>query len=254
MGPLQPRPDLPGPLRLGPAQEDLRLALEAFRSAHRPEERPTRLEMGYVRQALGDQRGARDHYDRVIAADAGGKYARAARVNRAKLDVDVGAADRARAEYDALIAEDPADASAASALLGRALLALRVGEPGAAEADLTALLGRPEGLDPDDPPRAEVLAHRALALLILGRPDDAERDAAEAFRRAPSPARERLWARALVATGRVDPLRLDRPDEVARGPRRGRGWPTRSAPRPNGSATRRRAPARRPCAPRRPAP
>jgi tetratricopeptide (TPR) repeat protein len=133
------------------------------------------------------------------------------------------AADRARAEYDALISEDPADASAASARLGRALLALRRGEAQAAEADLSALLGRPEGVDPDDPPRAEVLAHRALALLLLGRPGDAERDAAEAFRRAPSPARDRLWARALLAKGRVDPLRLDRPDEIARWPAPGPG-------------------------------
>ena len=55
------------------ALEDLRLALEAFRAEHRPEEQRTRLELGLVHQSLGDQAAARADYDRVIAADPGGR-------------------------------------------------------------------------------------------------------------------------------------------------------------------------------------
>jgi tetratricopeptide (TPR) repeat protein len=201
------------------AKTDLNLALKAFHAEHRPEEWRTRLELGLVYQSLGDQAEARAQYERVIAADPKGDYARAARVNRAKLDVDAGAADRAMAEYHALLAEHPADASAR---LGRALLALRQGRAGPAESDLNVLLARPEVPDPEDPAnRAEVLAQRALARLILGRAADAERDASEAFRLAPGPAHERLHARTLVALGRVDQVRLDNPDELARWPGRG---------------------------------
>ena len=161
-------------------------------------------------------------------------------MNRAKLDVDAGAADRARAEYDALLAENPDDTSAR---LGRALLALRHGRAEAAEADLTALLGRPDVPDPEDTAtRAELLAHRALARLILGRPAEAERDAAEAFRLAPGPARERLRARALRGGGpdRSGPARPPRRGGAVAGARpRARRRPPRR--RPTGSGPRRRA-------------
>jgi tetratricopeptide (TPR) repeat protein len=90
------------------------------------------------------------------------------------------------------------------------LLELRGGQAARAEADLTILLR-------DDPEEAaEIFAWRALARLVLGRPPDAEADAANAFRRRPSPSRERLWIRTLLALGRVeDLLWLKSPDDLA---------------------------------------
>src|SRR5205823_6419327 len=154
-----------------------------------------RLNLGIVKQAVGDDAGARAAYESVIPA--GGQLARWGRLNRAKLDFDAGAVDRAWAEYDALLDEDPRDAPAR---LSRALLALWLGRAAQSEMDLTIVL-------PEAPERAdEILARRALARLALGRLEDAEGDAAGAFRRKPSPSRERLWIRTLLALRRVQDL------------------------------------------------
>ena len=88
-------------------------------------------------------------------------------------------------------------------------LALRFGRAAQSETDLTTLLQQaPERAD-------EILAIRAKARLALGRLEDAEADAAGAYRRKPSPSRERLWIRTLLALHRVeDLLWLDRPDNL----------------------------------------
>ena len=55
-----------------------------------------------------------------------------------------------------------------------------------------------------------------MARLVLDRLDEAEADAAGAFRRRPTPSRERLWVRTLLALRRVDELCwLDQPDDLA---------------------------------------
>jgi len=185
------------------ALDDLNRALAPPQGADLLE---ARLSFGLVKQVLGDDAGARSAYESVIAAGPGNPFARAGRLNRAKLDIDAGAVDRAWAEYDALLAEDPRDAPAR---LSRALLALRFGRAAQSEADLTILLEQ-------DPERAdETLARRAMARLALGRLEGAEADAAGAYRRKPSPSRERLWVRTLLALHRVDDLSwLNRPDEL----------------------------------------
>ena len=167
----------------------------------------SQLELGIVKQVLGDDVGARAAYEAVIAAGAGGPLARAGRLNRAKLDIDSGATDRAWAEYHSLLLEDSRDAPAR---LSRALLALRLGRYQQADADLTLLLR-------DDPERSdEILARRAMARLALDRLDEAEADALGAFRRRPTPSRERLWVRTLLALRRVDELCwLDQPDDLS---------------------------------------
>jgi serine/threonine protein kinase/Tfp pilus assembly protein PilF len=197
------------------ALEDLNQAMALSQGIDFPE---LLLELGLAKQNLGDIAGARAAYESVIRSQAGGPLARAGRLNGAKLDNDEGAVDRARAEYDALLDDDPRDSEAR---LSRALLALRHGRPARAEADLTVLLGEiPERAD-------EIYARRALARLALGRADDAEDDAANAFRRRPSPSRERLWIRTLIAQGRVEELLwLNDPDDVAELPGGGRSWRT----------------------------
>jgi tetratricopeptide (TPR) repeat protein len=186
------------------ALDDLKRALASPQGADVPE---VHLQFGVVKQLLGDDAGARAAYKAVIAAAApGDPFARAGRLNRAKLDVDAGAVDRAWAEYSALLAEDPRDDQAR---LSRALLALRLGRSAQSEADLTILLQEvPEQAD-------EILARRALARLALGRREAAEEDAAGAYRRKPSPSRERLWVRTLLALGRVEDLFwMNRPDDL----------------------------------------
>src|SRR5208283_3239525 len=56
-----------------------------------------------------------------------------------------------------------------------------------------------------------------------GRLAGAEADAAGAFRRKPTPSRERLWVRTLLALGRVEDLSwLDQPDDLPPIPAGGR--------------------------------
>ncbi len=185
------------------ALEDLNRALASPQGADLLE---ARLELGVVKQVLGDDAAARAAYESVIAAGNGNAWARAARLNRAKLDFDAGAVDRAWAEYSALLTENPRDALAR---WNRALLAFRLDRPAKCEADLTILLQEtPEKAD-------EILARRALARLALGRLEGAEEDAAGAYRRKPSPSRERLWVRTLLALHRIkDLFWLSRPDDL----------------------------------------
>jgi tetratricopeptide (TPR) repeat protein len=165
-----------------------------------------RLALGVVRQSLGDVRGARSEYEFVMDRAAGEPLGRAARLNRAKLDVDAGAIDQALREYDSILAEAP---KLSEARFGRALLAMKRGDANRAEADLTILL-RDEPGNADD-----IFAWRALAWLALGVPKEAESDAANAYRRKPTPSRERLWMRTLLALGRVEELSwITQPDDL----------------------------------------
>ena len=198
------------------AMDDLQHALSDFlglppSSRDEAFERQTRVELGLVRQSLGDLAGARAEYAAVIASDPSSRYAWAARLNRAKLEADAGATAVARAEYDALVTEMPEDREAR---LGRALLALRLARPAEAEADLTAVL-RVSG---PRAARAEVLAFRALARLAEGHPADALADADEARRLQPGPFHDRLHTRALLALNRGDELALTSPDDLTRLP------------------------------------
>jgi eukaryotic-like serine/threonine-protein kinase len=194
------------------ALDDLQRALATERDF---EDRPrAQLDLGWVHQALGDERAARSDYERVIAQGPNTILGRAARLNRAKLDYDAGLVARAHSEYDSLLQEDPLDLSARE---GRALLALRQGQAGLAEVDLSSLLAapnRPKAEAEVGPLRVQALALRAVARLALGRPAEAVADAAEAFRREASPAHERLWQRTLLAAGQERALREDDPDEL----------------------------------------
>ncbi len=96
------------------------------------------LELGYLYQELGDFARARDEYDEVTRSDSTDSFARAARLNRANIDVESGAVDRARAEYDALLTLDLSDTAVRHS---RALLELRLGQAASAEKDLSAPAG-----------------------------------------------------------------------------------------------------------------
>ena len=191
------------------AIEDMAGAVTELRD--QPEARRVHLELGYLYQELGDFAGARAEYARVTATNTIDGVARAARLNRANLDVESGASARARAEYDALLALKPGDTVVRHS---RALLELRMGQAAQAEDDLSALLEM--GFPLRD--RNEILAARALARLLLGRTDGAIADASAARAAHPCPAHERLWQRALLAAGRFEDLGIDRPDAPARLP------------------------------------
>lgn len=171
------------------------------------------IERGKVRQAVGDVVGARADYEAAMAGDPAGRLARAARLDRARLDVEAGVLRRARAAYDDLVGSDSSDLTARRA---RARLALRQGQAALAEGELTQLLAEGTGLAPAA--RADCLADRAVARLLLARADEAEADAAAAERLAPTPARMRLRARTVLAAGRIPAERLLRPDAIG-------GWP-----------------------------
>jgi serine/threonine protein kinase/predicted Zn-dependent protease len=187
------------------AEEDLKRSLDC-----QPDFAQARLEYGLVRLRLGDAEGARRDFEAVLAqAGPSSPLGRSARLDMALLDFEAGRHDRARAAYDALLAEAPDGEDAPTVRLGRAQLARRVGRPGAAEADLSALLAE----RPDDP---DELAERALARLALGRTAEAVEDARRARAADPaSPGLRRLWLRALLAAGRADELRVERPSDLA---------------------------------------
>ncbi len=170
-------------------------------------EAQARLELGLVKQSLGEFGGARAEYATVLKVDPVGEYARAARLNLAKLDVDAVAFASARAIYDGLLAVDPKDQPARR---GRALLALREGAPARVEADLDVLLAG--DLSPGE--RADVLASRALSRLALGRAAEALTDAEAADRLKPTASSARLRTRARLALGQIDALELERPEDV----------------------------------------
>jgi serine/threonine protein kinase/tetratricopeptide (TPR) repeat protein len=195
------------------AIDDLKIALRDM--ARQPEEPAVHLELGFVYQQLGDFARARSEYDLVVSADPTDDIGRAARLNCANIDVESGAIDRARREYDALIRLEPKDAAVWES---RARLALWMGQAGLAEGDLSVLLEK--GYELKD--RSEILAARAQARILLGRSSDAMTDAAEALRKHPCPAHERLWQRTLLAAHRFEELQLDRPEAIAAFPLGGR--------------------------------
>ncbi len=171
------------------------------------------IERGKVRQAVGDVVGARGDYEASMAVAPRGRLARAARLDRARLDAEAGALQQARAAYDDLVASDSSDLTARRA---RARLALRQGHAAQAEADLTQLLTVGASLAPAA--RADCLADRAVARLLLARADEAEAAAMAAERMDPTPARVRLRARTALAAGRMPDEHLLRPDAIG-------GWP-----------------------------
>ncbi len=185
---------------------DMNAALDELRGE--PEARKVHLELGYLYQELGDFARAREEYEQVTKSDNTDSFARAARLNRANIDVESGAVDRARAEYDALLTLDLSDTAVRHS---RALLELRLGQAASAEKDLSALMEM--GFELKDPD--EIVAARALARLLSGRTAEAVSDAREARRVHPCPAHERLWQRALLAAGQFNELQLERPDAIA---------------------------------------
>ncbi len=187
------------------AIDDMKAALERF--GDRPESARVHLELGYLHQEQGDFRQAREHYAPLLRLDPGSDLARAARLNEANMEAEAGRLDRARADYDALLKIEPRDAHAR---FSRAIVALRAGEPRQAEIDLTTLLD----LGLTRPSRVEIVSALALARLRSGRAAEAVADAAEALKSHPSPARERLWKRALLAARRWDQLELESPAEA----------------------------------------
>ena len=187
------------------AVDDMEAALERF--GDRPEADLVRLELGYLHQEQGDFQAAREHYAPLKKLDPGSELARAARLNEANMDAETGRLERARAAYDDLVALEPRDAHAR---FSRALVALRSGEARQAEIDLTTLLDLGLSL----PNRVEIVSTRALARLKSGRVGLALADAELAQKMHPSPARERLRERALLAARRFDQLVLESPGEA----------------------------------------
>ncbi|MDG3005665.1 serine/threonine-protein kinase [Paludisphaera mucosa] len=188
------------------AVEDLGRALTLM--GDRPEASRVRLELGYVHQALGDFPRARARYGEVIRAEPGGDLARAARLNLANIDAESGDVERAQDGYGEVLALKPGDSAAR---LSRALLDLRVGRAESAASALDVLLGD----EKRGPERSDLLATRAVVRMMQDRDAEAVDDAREARRLDPTPARDRLVERTLLAAGRFDELQLDRPEELA---------------------------------------
>lgn len=190
----------------------------ALAKAHGDELLEARLESGTLRERIGDVTGARADYETVVRSRPKSSLAYAARLNLAKLDLLGGEIARARAAFDALLAVESRDTAARRY---RALLSLRIGSADQAEADLSIMI--PLAIKNDNfRETAELHAYRAMARLALGRPEDAVSDAAVALQLQQTPSHERLWYRALLASGRdrdlADLLLLDDPDEIDRLP------------------------------------
>jgi serine/threonine protein kinase/Tfp pilus assembly protein PilF len=198
--------------------EDLTVASQVAPESDRA---AVRLNLGLAHQALGDWPDARADYQ-VVLTGAGPRssYGSAARLNLAYLEYDAGAPEKALALYDELIGEHPSDRSAR---VGRALVLLRTGRPAEAETELSGLLKAPA--KPED---ADPCALRAEARLALGRPEEALDDAQSAVRLdpIPNPTRQRLLMRMLLATGRVEELRLERTQDLRLLPSGGRSLET----------------------------
>ena len=183
------------------------------------------LELGRVAQRLGDFPTALVHYEAVIAANASSDLVRRARLNRARVELELGPSGRAQAwtDYERLIGEDSDDSAAR---IGHALLALRIGKPEVAEADLTCLLIKSQDATNNPSLCAEWLAARALARLALRQPIAAACDADLAVRLAPSPGRLRVRLRLAIAAGRELELAALDPDDLDRLPASGRALMT----------------------------
>ncbi len=181
------------------AREDLERAL-----ARSPSLVDARLELGLVHQALGDKPAARACFDAVIKAPNAGPLRRAAMLNLAMTDFEMGNEAAARSLVDQMIAADPEDQSAR---LGRAQISLRQGRLSEAESDLDAALIR-------HPDEAEILALRTLVSLGQGRPAEALASAEKASRIAPSLQLDRLVIRSRLATRSESVPPLEDPAEV----------------------------------------
>lgn len=188
------------------AREDMERALAMLGGG--PEAVQIRLELGYVHQALGDFPRARARYAEVLAAAPGGPFARAARLNLANIAAESGDVDAALAGFGELLETDPDDVPAR---LSRALLHLRLGRAADASSALDALVDR----ERRDGARSDLLATRAVVRMMLGRHEEAVDDSLEARRLDPTPARDRLVARAFLAAGRDEDVQIDDPDEVS---------------------------------------
>jgi eukaryotic-like serine/threonine-protein kinase len=182
--------------------------------------RRLQLELGRVAERLGDFPTALANFEAVIASDNGGELARPARLNRARVESELGPCGRSHAwsDYETLLAADPDDAEAR---IGRALLALRIGRPAVADGDLTTLLGSHAADASARRKRADWLAVRALSRLAQRRPDEAARDAEEAIRIAATPGRLRVFTRVAIAAGRESKLGTIDPDDLDRLPAAG---------------------------------
>ena len=193
----------------GWAMEDFQRALSDFRdlpgtTGDTRFEALTRLELGLVRQTLGDHKGARSEYGQVIVLNGPGPLARKARLNGATLDAGSGRLQEALDTYDSLVQSDPNDRDAR---LGRALIAWRIGDPARAETDLNVMIGKGAS--------ANLLSHRALVRLALGRGTEALADADAALRRNRSSAQsERVRTRILIQLGRLGEVHCSRPEEL----------------------------------------
>ena len=208
----------------GEAKKEFERALSDFHRLEDPARYPefeqmTRLEMGYIRQSLGDLAGARADFDWVVAADPTSRYAYAARLDSAHVDAALGQFARALEIYDRLIADDPSDIPARR---GRALTLMLQWRTRDAEEELTHLL------DCAKADRLVALPERAYARLVLGKPAEALADINEAIAITlkPSARLDRLRTRILLALGRVDDLVLTRPEEIDALP--GQGAPLRA--------------------------
>jgi serine/threonine protein kinase/Tfp pilus assembly protein PilF len=184
------------------ALEDLQVASKAAQGS---DIALTRLQFGVVHQSLGDEKAAREDYDAVVALAArNSEYRWAARFNLASLDFERGDLDGADARYKTLLQENPKDEGSRK---GRALIALRSGRPRDADAQLSELAATSQK-------DADIFGLRAEARLALGQVADARADAETALRLDPTPMRERLLTRIVLAKGDIDELRLNRPDEL----------------------------------------
>ncbi len=188
------------------ATDDLQVALAGFHGSSEAD--LVRFELGYLNQEQGNFPGARSYYASLIASQPNSDLGRAARLNQANMEADSGRIAAAFREYDALLEQEPRNADAR---FSRALVALQTGDARRAEIDFTTLLD----LGLVEVNKGEVMAARSLARLRLGRVEQALDDAQVARSLDPSPARERLRTRCLLAARRIEPLALDGPDQIA---------------------------------------
>ncbi len=206
----------------GEAKKDLERALRDFQKYGAPSRYPefeqmTRLELGTIRQWLGDLTGARADFDSVVATDPTSHYAYAARLDSAHVDAALGQFAPALETYDRLIADNPDDVAARR---GRALTLMLQWRTREAEEELSRLLVSRKA------DRLVALQERAYVRLVLGRAAEALEDIDAAIAIRASDQRDRLRTRILLALGRVDDLVLSRPEEIDALP--GQGAPLRA--------------------------
>lgn len=185
------------------AMDDLNAALARTRGA---DQLPILLNLALVHEDIGEIREARAGYEQVQrSARSDDPLSRAARMNLARLDAHAGKVDSALREYEALIEESSGQDD--EARLARAQVSLRLGRAANALDDLDILLARDSG-------NPAWLAARSEALLALGRADEAIPHADAAAFGQPSPGHQRLRIRARLAAGRLDDLRVLRPEDL----------------------------------------